>query len=76
MSFHLEWERLARQAYDQIPPHLRLPVADAIIRLMIEGIPTDAEPGQDGRWTLHAGDYVLVFVENELDIYLVAIEHA
>lgn len=42
MSFHLEWERLARQAYDQIPAEQRLPVADAVIRLMIEGIPHDA----------------------------------
>ncbi|MCP2357362.1 hypothetical protein HD597_004382 [Nonomuraea thailandensis] len=43
-SFHLEWERLARQAYDQIPPDKRLPVADAVIKLMIEGIPDAAEP--------------------------------
>ncbi|MFI6603825.1 hypothetical protein ACIBHX_46980 [Nonomuraea sp. NPDC050536] len=76
MSYHVEWERLARQAYDQIPADQRLSVADAIIRLMIHGIPDDAEPGEDGRWTLAAGGYILVFIESEFDIYLVAIERA
>ncbi|MEV0169166.1 hypothetical protein AB0J43_08270 [Nonomuraea fuscirosea] len=76
MSFHLEWERLARQAYDQIPPDKRLPVADVVIKLMIEGIPDAAEPGEDGRWSIRAGEYILVFVEHELDIYLIAIEAA
>jgi hypothetical protein len=74
MSYHVEWERLARQAWDQIPDARRLAVADAIVRLMVTGIPDDAEPGDDGRWTLPAGDYILVFVESDLDIYLVAIE--
>ncbi len=43
---------------------------------MVTGIPDDAEPGDDGRWTLPAGDCILVFVESDLDIYLVAIEPA
>jgi hypothetical protein len=76
MSFYVELERLAQQALAQIPDHLRLAVADAIITLMKDGIPEAAVPGEDGRWTLLAGEYILVFLEDDLDIYVIAIEPA
>lgn len=77
MSFHVEWDRLALQAYDQIPKEDRQPVAEAVIQLMREGIPATAEPGEggsDGAWTLRAGDYVLGFTVADLDIHLFEIE--
>ncbi|MBO3751906.1 hypothetical protein J5X84_38050 [Streptosporangiaceae bacterium NEAU-GS5] len=43
---------------------------------MIEGIPGDAEPDEDGCRTFKAGEYAQVFVESELDIYLATIERA
>jgi hypothetical protein len=49
MSFHIEWERLARQAWDQIPDASRLVVAAGLVRLMHAGIPDDAEPGDRPR---------------------------
>ncbi|MCP2336879.1 hypothetical protein [Actinomadura rupiterrae] len=77
MSYHVEWERLARQAYDQIPSDERLAVADGVMALMHEGIPDRAEPGvDDGAWIVPAGKYLLHFTEHEFTIYLTQIERA
>jgi hypothetical protein len=78
MSFHVEWDRLAWQAYDQIPKEHRQPVSEAIIRLMRDGIPDAAEPDEsvDGAWQLRAGAYVLGFTVADLDIHLYEIESA
>ncbi|MCW2884707.1 MAG: hypothetical protein JWL58_1569 [Streptosporangiaceae bacterium] len=59
-----------------LAPQAKAAVAMAIVRLARQGIPEDAEPGDDGLWTLHAGGQILVFTESELDIYLIAIEAA
>jgi hypothetical protein len=76
MSFYIEWERLAAQAYDMLDPDTQAAIARAVIRLARQGIPDDAEPGDDGRWTLQAGDHIIVFTENDSDLYLIAIEPA
>ncbi|MFI6485062.1 hypothetical protein ACIBH1_44615 [Nonomuraea sp. NPDC050663] len=76
MSFHIEWERLAAQAYDMLDDQAQANIARAIVRLARQGIPDDAEPGQDGLWTLQVGRHIIVFTEHDLDVYLVAIEPA
>ncbi|GGV31546.1 hypothetical protein GCM10010182_63840 [Actinomadura cremea] len=76
MSFHIEWERLASQAYDMLGKEARAAIAMAVIRLAREGLPDEAVPGEDGRWTLRADDHIIVFVENGFDIYLIGIESA
>ena len=77
MSFYLEWERLAFQAYAQIPDVDRLAIGDAIVDLMNEGIPDTATPDGDGSWHLRAGRYVIGFtIDDDLEIYLYEIEKA
>jgi hypothetical protein len=77
LSFYIEWERLAEQAYAQIPLQARGPVAEAIIDLMRNGLPERAESGKNGAWCLRAGAYFLLFtIDDDLDIYLTHIERA
>ncbi|NVI86073.1 hypothetical protein [Actinomadura sp. BRA 177] len=76
MSFHIEWERLAGQAYDMLGKDAQAAIALALVRTARQGITDDAQPGQGGQWTLRAGDHIIVFTENEFDLYLVAIEPA
>jgi hypothetical protein len=76
MSFYIEWERLAAQAYDMLDADAQAAIARAVVLLARQGIPNEAEPGDDGRWTLRAGAHIIVFTENDLDLYLIAIEPA
>ena len=76
MSFHLEWERLFSQRFDMLGVDDKMAIAMALTLLARQGIPGEAEAGDDGRWTLRAGRHIVVFTEHELDIYLLAIEDA
>jgi hypothetical protein len=47
MSFHIEWERLAAQAYDMLDRDAQAAIATAVVRLARQGIP-DPNPVMTG----------------------------
>ncbi|WP_030174334.1 hypothetical protein [Spirillospora albida] len=57
-----------------LDPDAQAAIARAVVRLARQGIPDDAVPGDDGRWTLRAGGHIIVFTESDLDLYLIVIE--
>ncbi|MEV5575737.1 hypothetical protein AB0L06_37355 [Spirillospora sp. NPDC052269] len=77
MSYYVEWERLAHQAYEQLSKAAQAEVARAVIAIMREGVPDSATPDGEGSWHLRAGDHVIGFtISDDLDVYLYEIERA
>ncbi|GAA2111330.1 hypothetical protein [Actinomadura alba] len=43
MSFHIEWERLASQAYDMLDLKAQAAIARVVVHLARQGIPDEAD---------------------------------